>query len=262
MTRRLSIRACFVAFVLLLAACSSDGFDAGVDPEEATAEPEPTVEVDETPTTTPGRVQILSGTVADLRDRRDLTFTVDDVVDLVSAPVPEVVGLDVDEAVEQLAEAGFATYRVEAFPPSDEDDVVVDMWPSAGSDFVQGVNVFVQVDGPVDAAPVEVGDELADIVNGQQFLAFDPFENWLIRVWLDDPIAVEVPGDTLTVGREVELAVAAEDVICASGVLPPEPTALTPGADVSFTLAEDPADTIRFRSPERLSASAVSVDCG
>ena len=266
MTRRLWIRCCFIALALTAAACSSDGFDAGLEgePVDAPETAEPTTPVDPTPTPVADveRVQILSGTVTDLGDRRDLTFTVDDFGDIVTALVPDVEGLVADEAAVIVVDAGFAPYLVETFPPTGDDDRVVDMWPPPGTDFVLGVNVFLQLDGPLDAVPVEVGDELAGTVNGQQFLAFDPFENWLVRVWLDDPIAVEVPGDTLTIGREVEIAVAADDIICVSGALAPEPTAFTPGAEVSFTLAEDPADTIRFRAPERLSASAVSVDCG
>lgn len=263
MTRRLSIRCCFVALALVAGACSSDGFEAGIEGEEATETVEPTVtaEPEETPTPAVGRVQILSGTVTDLGGRSDLTFTVDDVGATVMGPVPDVVGLEAVEAVDALAAAGFAAYRVETFPPTNDGDRVLDMWPPPGVDFVVGVNVFLQLDGPLDAVPVQVGEELAGVVNGRQFLAFDPFENWLVRVWLDDPIAIEVPGDTLTIGREIEIAVAADDILCVSGALPPEPTAFSPGAEVSFTLAEDPADTVRFRAPERLSVAAVSVDC-
>ena len=67
------------------AACSSDGFDAGVEGEEVAAEEtaEPTATAEPSPTATPAveRVQILSGTVTELGDRRDLTFTVDDGTD-------------------------------------------------------------------------------------------------------------------------------------------------------------------------------------
>lgn len=263
MTRRHRVWSCFVALALVGAACSSDGFDAGVEGEEAeTVEPTVATEPEETPTPAAGRVQILSGTVSDLLDRRDLTFTVTDTgAELVRATIPDVVGLEAGDAVDGLNEAGFTTYRVETFPPSDGDEIVVDMWPSPGTDFVQGVNVFLELDGPVDAVPVEVGDQLAGIVNGQQFLAFDQFENWLIRVWLDDPIAIEVPGDPLTIGREVELAVAADEITCASGAPVPDATDFMAGAAVSFTLDEDPVDTVRFRSPERLSATDVTVDC-
>lgn len=265
MQRRRSVWACFAALALVAGACSSDGFDPDVEAEAVEAESPtaaPTTEPEETPTPEVDRVPILSGTVSDLLDRRDLTFTVDDIGgDLVTAEIPDVVGLLEDEAVEVLAAAGFFAYRAETFPPLDDVDRVVDMWPPPGLDFALGVNVFIELDGPLDAVPVEVGDELTGIVNGQQLLAFDPFENWLVRVWLDDPIAVDSFEGPVTIGREVELRVASDDIVCDSGAVVVDPTELQPDAAVAFTLAADPIDDIRFRAPERLTAAAVTVDC-
>ena len=109
---------------------------------------------------------------------------------------------------------------------------------------------------------MEVGAALTGITNGRQLLAFDRFENWLLRAWLDDPVAVEVPGDALTVGREVELSVPVDDIVCTTREIVSDPTILPPGSPITFTLAEDPADTVRFRAPERISAADVIVDCG
>ncbi|MEM7288120.1 MAG: hypothetical protein AAF480_17350 [Actinomycetota bacterium] len=282
MTRRYRLRSSVVALVLVAAACSSDGFDPGLEGgaatetetpvEEATPSAEPTPSPSPTPAVE--RVQILSGTVTDLGDRRDLTFTVGDIGQgLATGTVPDVVGLVAGSARTRVASAGFAPYLVETFPPTGAMDAVVDMWPSPGLDFAVGANVFLELDGPLDAVPVEVGDELSGLVNGRQILAFDPFENWLVRVWLDDPIAVgPVDGsealsggsgeEPLTIGREVELQVPTDDVVCTTGEVVSDPTALPPGSEISFTLAEDPAEAIRFRAPERISAAGVTVDCG
>ena len=277
MRRRRSGWLCIVALALVAGACSSDGFDPDVEAQatetETPAEPTPSPEPEASPTPEVERVLILSGTVSDLLDRRDLTFTVDDVGgEIVTGQLPDVVGLVADEAVELLDDAGFVAYRTEAFPPSEDPDRVVDMWPPSGLDFALGVNVFVELDGPLDAVPVEVGSQLSGIVNGRQVLAFDPFENWLVRVWLDDPIALDSAEDSVssdggfdgpvTIGREVELRVPADDIVCASGAVVTDPTEVEPGATISFTLAGDPVDDIRFRAPERLTVSAITVDCG
>ena len=265
MRRRRSVWACFVALAVLAGACSSDGFDPDVEVQAAETEtetPTPTAEAEETPTPDVDRIPIVSGTVSDLLDRRDLTFTVADIGgELVTTEIPDVVGLAEAEAVDALAAAGFFAYRTETFPPLDDADRVVDMWPPPGLDFALGVNVFIELDGPLDAVPVEVGDELTGIVNGGQLLAFDPFENWLVRVWLADPIAVESFEGPVTIGREVELRVASDDIVCDSGVAVVDPTELQPDAAVAFTLAADPIDDIRFRAPERLTAATVTVDC-
>lgn len=268
MTRWQRLCGSVAALALVVGACGGGSEEADEDPT-----PEPTSTTAPTPTPTVERVQILSGTAADLLDRRDLTFTVDDLGDVTAtAPVPDVVGLELDEAIVTLAEAGFATYRVETFPPLDDMDRVVDMWPPPGLEFVQGVNVFIELDGPLDAVPVEVGDELTGVVNGRQFAAFDRFENWLVRVWLDDPIAIEVEPDPealdgeglegpVTIGREVELRVPVDDIVCTSGVVVEDPVELEPGSVITFTLAADPLDEIAFRPPERLTAAAITVAC-
>ncbi len=252
-----------LALALVAAACSSDGFDPDVEAADepsadstATASPEPT----EVPSG--DRVPIISGTVSDLVDRRDLTLTVGDLTSPLDAVVPDLVGLELDEAVVLLDEAGFVPYLADTFPPEGEVDVVVDTWPVAGDTFLEGANVFLELDGPTDAVLVAAGDELAGVVNGVQFLAFDRFENWLLRVWLDDPIGVETDDDPITVGREVELRVGPEDVACTSGETIADPTILPPGGAIGFTLTDDSTQDLRFAIPPRLTVADVTVDCG
>ena len=250
-----------LAALVLVAACSSDGFDAG-DQATPTAAAAPSPEPTEPPDTGE-RVQILSGTVSDLVDRRDLTLTVGDLSSPSDAVVPDVVMLDLADAVTAVEDAGFVPYLAEAFPPSDDIDLVVDSWPAAGEVFLVGANVFLEVDGPTVAVLVATGDQVAGVVNGVQFVAFDRFENWLLRVWLDDPIGFETDDEPITIGREVELRVSPDDATCDAGQLPSDPSALPPGGEITFTLADDTADDLRFAFaiPPRLTATDVTLTC-
>jgi len=121
------------------------------------------------------------------------------------SPVPDVVSLKEDAAVDLLAAAKFVPVTYEQYSETVAPGVVVSQLPQAGSTWITGKEVVISVSlGPAQAGSVEI-PELVGTDAGLAEHLLDEAE--LEGYWLYNTVSPETPGLVLAQAPEAGVAV-------------------------------------------------------
>lgn len=259
MSHRRGVMACTTfGWAILLAAAGCSGGDGAAGEESLT--PQPTAVA----TTTPDTVTPTPATVP-----TPATSTVGDLVDGSAVPeplpvvAPDVAGMDLQQSFDVMLAAGLIPYAIDPI-----ESIVADpTTPSTASGFwivssnalpgmttEMGRTVFMEV-GPSEPDVWAVnGDRLTGVTNGRQEARAADDATWVVTAF--------VTGEQTFRGRrELALSFDGGDLRCVDGRELGDLTALRPGAEIEFTLVDDPADDVARIAPTPARAAELVVAC-